>query len=295
MIDKIIHSDSLEGLRTLDSESVDCVVTSPPYWALRDYGVKGQLGLEATFSEYLEKLWAIFDEVQRVLKPTGTCWVNIGDTYSNSGGAGSQYKRSKRREETAGMKKYGGHSCDNLPVKCLIQIPSRFAIGMCERGWTLRNELIWHKPNCMPSSTKDRFTVDFEKIFFFVKNKKYYFETQYEKATYTDSRKDKGTMIYNNRNTKCGVSATDKRNKRAVWSICTQAYPEAHFAVYPEKLIEPMIAAGCPVGGVVLDPFMGSGTTAVVALSQKKHYIGIELNEEYIKLAKKRINGSMFV
>ena len=174
---KIIHGDSLEVLQTLPGESIDCVVTSPPYWALRDYGVPGQLGLESTFNEYISKLCDIFDEVKRVLKKEGTCWVNIGDTYVGSGfGAGGKH-HFLSDQALKNPTKFAG-----LPNKSLCQIPSRFAIEMCNRGWILRNEIIWHKPNCMPQSVKDRFTVDFEKIFFFVKSKKYYFETQYEPA-----------------------------------------------------------------------------------------------------------------
>lgn len=147
--DKILLGDSLEVLKELEDESIDMIVTSPPYWALRDYGTKEQLGLESTFDEYINKLCNVFDECKRVLKKNGTCWVNVGDSYINIS-------------------------------KCLAQIPNRFAIEMCNRGWILRNEIIWHKPNAFPSSVKDRFTVDFEKLFFFVKNKKYYFERQLE-------------------------------------------------------------------------------------------------------------------
>ena len=236
----ILQGDALAVLKTLPDESIDCVVTSPPYWALRDYGVDGQLGREPTFQEYITKLCDIFDEIKRVLKKTGTCWVNLGDTYGTQSGAMRDGK-------------FGTKNTNNQQViqpksihKCLLQIPSRFAIEMTNRGWILRNRIIWHKPNCMPSSAKDRFTVDFEELFFFVKSKKYYFEPQYERATYTDNRKDKGRHQYNNRNTQCGVLVTDKRNKRCVWKIPTKGFKEAHFAVFPEALIETPIKAGCP-------------------------------------------------
>jgi len=207
-MNRIIQGNSLEVLKTLPDESVDCVVTSPPYWALRDYGVEGQLGLEPTFQDYITKLCDIFDEVRRVLKKDGTCWVNLGDTYFGSGkgagGDGSQKEswtwteKEKRICQNCGKEFIGrkfqnfcGSACsgvDNtkrklkgkLEDKTLCQIPSRFAIEMTNRGWILRNKIIWHKPNAMPSSAKDRFTVDFEEVFFFVKNKRYYFETQYE-------------------------------------------------------------------------------------------------------------------
>lgn len=300
----IIQGDSLQELKQLPDESVDCCVTSPPYWALRDYGVEGQLGLEPTFQEYITKLCNIFDEVKRVLKKSGTCWVNMGDTYSgNKEGKTDNKVSSYLKDNSKGIKKRA-----TIKEKCLCQVPSRFAIEMTNRGWILRNEIIWHKPNCMPSSAKDRFTVDFEKVFFFVKSKKYWFETQYDKSIWYE--KDKRAITGGI--TKSGKSVSDqgnqyainksgsfnkeagKRNKRCVWRINTKPFKEAHFAVYPDTLIEPMIKAGCPKGGVVLDPFFGAGTTAVVAKRQNKDYIGIELNPEYIEIAKKRLKQENF-
>jgi site-specific DNA-methyltransferase (adenine-specific) len=316
-------------------------MTSPPYWALRDYGVKGQLGLEPTFDEYINKLCNIFDEVKRVLRDDGTCWVNLGDTYFGSGkcAGGDNTPRTIKGK---------------LPDKTLTMIPMRFALEMINRGWILRNTIIWHKPNCMPSSAKDRFTVDFEYIFFFSKKKKYYFETQYEKGIIPagtlgakGSKERYDINKVNSRPPKAYVY-TGKRNKRAVWKINTKPFKEAHFAVYPEELCETPIKAGCPefickkcrkpresiietenlkrtrkvgegqdseigtkgragevnivnerlsdcgcnaefTGGIVLDPFFGAGTTGVVALKQDKKFIGIELNEEYIKIANKRL------
>jgi DNA modification methylase len=173
---KIYQGDSLEILKTMPSESVDMVITSPPYYALRDYGVEGQLGLEPTFQEYINKLCDIFDEVKRVLKKSGSCWVNLGDSYGGTGDK-NEYKDPKNPDGRNGQKI---SLTKNVFQKCLLQIPARFAIEMTNRGWILRNKIIWHKPNCMPSSVKDRFTVDFEELFFFVKNKKYYFEQQKE-------------------------------------------------------------------------------------------------------------------
>jgi DNA modification methylase len=307
----IINGDSLEVLRTMESESVDCVITSPPYWALRDYGVEGQLGLESTFQEYITKLCNIFDEVKRVLKKSGTCWVNLGDTYGTQGGQNrktdkdySQYESIKLKNTEIGtelIKEQGYH-------KCLLQIPSRFAIEMTNRGWILRNEIIWHKPNCMPSSVKDRFTVDFEKVFFFVKNKKYWFEQQYESSLVPDW---KVLQRANSKNTSGkndvtgGLTASKKniyyekirngtipigRNKRAVWRITTKSFKEAHFATFPEDLVKPMILAGCPEFGIVLDIFAGAGTTGLVAKKLNRDFIGIELNPEYIKIAEKRLS-----
>ena len=325
-INQILQGDCLEVLRNLPDESIDCVVTSPPYWALRDYGVDGQLGLEPTFQEYITKLCDIFDEVRRVLKKEGTCWVNIGDTYGGSGkGAGGYSDKSTLAGFTSANTKgrrmakeswnFEKAPKENGVAKCLSQIPSRFAIEMTNRGWILRNEIIWHKPNCMPSSVKDRFTVDFEKVFFFVKSKKYAFNQQLEpylhpvdrwggetvreyKGKYTKEDGEK----FNSpraRNSRVGYPERQRelrpnaegKNKRTVWSINTKPLKEAHFATYPEALIEPMIKAGCPVGGIVLDPFFGAGTTAVVALKQNKNYIGIELNPEYIKIAEARLSG----
>ncbi len=295
--------DCSEILKLMPSESVDCVVTSPPYWALRDYGVFGQLGLEQSFQEYIVKLCNIFDEIKRVLKNTGTCWVNLGDTYAGSGkgygdknldpkfGQGRPRNLQPRPTNTRNKAAEGVPINDAGPAKSLLQIPSRFAIEMVNRGWILRNEIIWHKPNCMPASVKDRFTVDFEKIFFFVKHRKYYFEQQQEPATYTDNRLGLGNIVYKNRNTQCNVCVSDKRNKRAVWRITTKPYKEAHFATFPPDLCETPIKAGCPEGGVVLDPFAGAGTTGVVAKKLGRNFIGIELNPDYLEMAKRRIGN----
>jgi len=340
---KLILGDCLEELKKLDSESVNCCVTSPPYWALRDYGVDGQLGLEPTFQEYINKLCDIFDEVKRVLRKDGTCWVNLGDTYFGSGkGAGGDITNSKQvwtfenkekkicqhcGKEFEGYKfqQFCGAACsgvDNTPRtkkgkmadKSLVQIPSRFSIEMCNRGWILRNEIIWHKPNCMPSSVKDRFTVDFEYIFFFVKNKKYWFETQYEphltnpvdnklsrKERKANTKADRTSVFFGNApqgfDGKPMGYGKQGRNKRTVWKITTKPFKGAHFAVFPEDLIETPIKAGCPPKGTVLDPFCGSGTTGVVAKKQDKEFVGIELNPEYIKIAEQRIantQGSLF-
>ena len=309
----VVCGDSLTILKTFPDESVDCVVTSPPYWALRDYGVPGQLGLEPTFQEYINRLCDIFDEIKRVLKKEGTCFINIGDTYMGN----SSYSEKGRQglgNDKVGMinkkqwldPKYPHKeklrarehiiSCQ-ISEKSLCQIPSRFAIEMSNRGWILRNTIIWHKSNCMPSSVKDRFTVDFEKVFFFVKNKKYFFKQQLEKTL------TKNTLVRNRDLTKLNntpgrtrmnglkVNNYDFKNKRCVWTIPTRPFKEAHFATYPEKLIEPMIDAGCPIGGVILDPFFGAGTTGLVARKQNKNYIGIELNPTYIKIAEERLKN----
>lgn len=299
-LNHMICGDALEILRTMPDESVDCAVTSPPYWALRDYGVEGQLGLEPTFEEYLQKLCAIFDEVKRVLKREGTCWVNLGDTYSGSNNGSHDY----REHDGLGLdpkERYKGQKAGktSVPAKSLCLIPFRFAIEMVNRGWMLRNTIIWHKPNCMPSSVKDRFTVDFEPLFFFVKSKQYWFELQYEphktKPTHGTGRRglQKGNVQvwgHEQRHSAHINYGHSGRTKRCVWTIPTQPFAEAHFAVYPPTLIETPIKAGCPEGGIVLDPFMGSGTTAVVARQLGRRFIGIELNPAYVELAAKRLS-----
>jgi len=295
---KIYQGNALEILKTFPNESIDCVITSPPYWALRDYGVEGQLGLEPTFHEYINKLCDIFEEAKRALKKSGTCWVNLGDTYGGSGNkelyhGGKGLDDNRRRQR--GVKSGGNKEAS----KCLLQIPSRFSIEMCNRGWILRNTLIWHKPNCMPSSVKDRFTVDFEYVFFFVKNKKYWFERQIEPSEPWNSAKGfnvEGQRKRQGSNNTYGKDLVQSgRNKRAVWKITTKPFKSAHFAVFPEELIETPIKAGCPEKGIVLDPFIGSGTVAVVAQKLNRQWVGIELNSEYIKIAEKRIANHSYM
>lgn len=357
---KLIQGDCVKELEKLPNKSIDCVVTSPPYFNLRDYGVSEQIGMEASVDEYLNKLSSVFSEIYRVLKDTGACWVNIGDVYNNQSSL----------------------SC----------IPDKFKIMMVESGWICRNEIIWHKPNAMPSSAKSRFNNDYEKLYFFVKKSKYYFETQYEpfksvvaKNTTTKNKgkyqseeqeslvrqgmnKSRGSkLVYLRKNLptqeefvqfmrkrttiddivensnlkrskvehwfrkdKCGFSfpsvddwnsikwliddwsekfididakltdvtietddilknAQNGRIKRAVWSINTKPFKGCHYAPYPEELIKTPIISSCPKNGIVLDPFCGSGTTGVVCVENERNFIGIELNEEYCEISKKRI------
>lgn len=282
LTDRILCGDAIYILKTFPKDSVDCVVTSPPYWQQRDYGVSGQLGSEATFDEYIHNLCAVLDEVKRVLKPCGTAWVNLGDTYT-----------TKQRR-------------NGMPTKCLLQLPSRFALAMIHRGWTLRNEIIWHKPNCMPEGVKDRFTVDFEKLFFFVKASRYRFRQQFEPFRSKDGVKrplprtsGKKKQMYGETkssviNPKTAAASHRRtlicgRNKRCVWTIPTRPFAGNHFATFPPALIETPIKAGCPSGGIVLDPFMGSGTTALVARSLGRRFIGIDFNPAYVEMARKRL------
>jgi DNA modification methylase len=292
----------LIGLQKLPDNSIDCCISSPPYWGLRDYGVEGQIGLENEFTDFINKLAEIYKEVYRVLKPEGTCFVTLGDTYGGSGSGTtknadtSEYVKNSKQvyvlpNGTAKSSKFRGTTLN----KSLLMIPERFAIEMISNGWILRNQIIWHKPNQMPSSATDRFTVDFEKIFFFVKQSTgYYFEQQLEPYTKPMNRCngksdwDNGTRqsTYRNRNMRPNP---DGKNMRTVWSVNTKPFPDAHFAVFPETLVERMIKSGCPENGVVLDPFMGAGTTAVVARKLNRSYIGYELNPEYVKMANDRL------
>jgi site-specific DNA-methyltransferase (adenine-specific) len=295
----IFNEDCLIGLQKLPDNSIDCCISSPPYWGLRDYGVDGQIGNENEFTDFINKLAEIYKEVYRVLKPEGTCFVNLGDTYmggtAGSGGNCGRHIESGTNKYAKSTRFKNGVKKNGLPKKSLALIPERFAIEMISNGWILRNQIIWHKPNQMPSSATDRFTVDFEKIFFFVKQSTgYYFEQQLEPYTKPMNRCngksdwDNGTRqsTYRNRNMRPNP---DGKNMRTVWSVNTKPFPGAHFAVFPETLVERMIKSGCPENGVVLDPFMGAGTTAVVARKLNRSYIGYELNPEYVKMANDRL------
>ncbi len=377
--DTILQGDALTQLKTLPDQSIDCVMTSPPYWALRDYGVAGQLGLEPTVDEFITKLCDIFDEVQRVLKKSGTCWVNIGDTYGGTGSKGD-YVDPKYPNGRTGQRVALNQS---MPSKCLVGVPERFSLEMRRRGWILRNTIIWHKPNPMPSSASDRFTVDFDYVYFFVKSQKYWFEQQRERHIRPDVNGKPVGMTKTREGSSFNQGMASKkggfhdyvakqgnireynplgRSMRAVWRIATQPFPEAHFATYPEKLCETPIKSGCPqyicvkcgiarekiiestvsfesgsgksgnvpkgkhqdseeansgsydirMGpikketfkgwsscgcnagfrpGIVLDPFFGSGTTGLVAKKLGRNYIGIELSNEYILIANKRLSA----
>lgn len=305
---QILQGDALQTLKTLESNSVDCIITSPPYWALRDYKVEEQIGNEKTIQEYVNNLTAVFTEAKRVLKKEGTCWIVLGDTYSGNTKAGNKVygnpefnKNMPSRVLTLTPAKN-----TNLQDKSLCLIPERFAISMIDNGWILRNKIIWYKKNCMPSSAKDRFTVDYEYIYFFTKSQKYYFRTQYEPIINPPGKPGNKTVLKNPevyginthayRTFKQQQKNPDRiwgsetgRIKRCVWQINTKPFPEAHFAVFPEQLVEQCLDAGCPTDGTTLDPFMGSGTTALVALKHNRKFIGIELNPEYIQIANKRI------
>lgn len=297
MINTVIHGDALTVLKTFPDELVDCCVTSPPYWGLRDYGVDGQLGLEKTPEEYVAKMVEIFREVKRALKKEGTLWLNLGDSYG--GGNGGNVTKSEKQKSNFGTQIEPRRG--NMP-KQLLGIPWRVAFALQADGWYLRSDIIWHKPNPMPESVTDRPTKSHEYLFLLAKSSKYYFDQEAVKedgvGTEYDKTKRKQGRMNGSKYLTEGVGqeviganfgiGTETRNIRSVWVVPTQSYSGCHFATFPPKLIEPCILAGCPEGGIVLDPFIGSGTTAQVATLHRRNWIGIELNAEYIKLADKR-------
>ena len=301
-MNKIIQGDVIETLRSLPDGIVHTCVTSPPYWGLRDYGVPGQIGLEPTPEEYVEKMVKVFREVRRVLRDDGTLWLNLGDSYTSGG-----------RATRAPDRKNGGREMDvrpptpfGLKPKDLVGIPWRVAFALQADGWYLRRDIIWHKPNAMPESVKDRPTTAHEYIFLMSKRPKYYYDADAikEDAVYQEKRNGR-VGAYQNRaifhkgdgTTPTGVATRDlsKRNKRTVWSVSTKPFKGAHFAVFPPDLIEPCILAGSPPGGIVLDPFFGSGTTGVVAAKHGRQWIGIELNPEYIQISRERLGNIKIV
>ena len=439
-INKIICGDCIEVMKEIPDNVIDCVVTSPPYWGLRDYGDdiaviwdgdencehefneygskllhenrqnldggtignddfreklhgfgnakagfcskcgawRGQLGLEPTFELYIKHLCDIFDEIKRVLKKEGTIWINLGDTYGGSGNrSGHTLETSNLNRLTVGYgATEGNQKLTKKYEKSLCCIPERFMIEMINRGWILRNKIVWHKKNCMPSSAKDRFTVDWEYLLFFSKSKKYYFEQQFEEISENFNSIQRRKYIMSdksnvkNNGSQFNVKPTNafmghhvyKRNKRCMWTINTKRFSDAHFAVFPEELVRTPILAGCPefvckkcgkarepifepseeykkflkagswtkdtdedidlrnkIGfqahskqfsvtadykkkgytncncktefepGIVLDPFMGSGTTGLVARKLGRNFIGLEIKREYVKMAEKRL------
>lgn len=280
LANQIFVGNSLLTLQVIPSNSVDCIVTSPPYFGQRDYGVNGQIGNEKTPNEYIDNLVSIFSECRRVLKDTGSLWLNLGDKYHNGN---------------------------------LLGMPWRVAIALQDDGWILRNDIIWHKPNAMPHSAKNRLTTDHEYIFFFTKKSKDYYYDQdsirEEHVTFSESSKMKGGRNHfgknggtpekgkNGGNSNLHDGRWDQafhpngRNKRTVWNVALSKFRGAHFAVFPEKLIEPCILAGCPKNGLVMDPFFGAGTTGFVANKNSRKFVGLEINPEYAEIAKDRLSS----
>lgn len=298
----ILQGNCIERLMEMPEGSVHCCVTSPPYWGLRDYGCDGQLGLESTPEAYIANMVDVFREVRRVLRDDGTLWLNLGDSYASGGMSNPSAKSTLGGGKDRGAADYSIARTipDGLKPKDLVGIPWRTALALQADGWWLRQDIIWHKPNPMPESVRDRCTKAHEYIFLLTKCQTYYYDNEAVKEPATTSphapgnkcgtdgghnRKDFGT------DDMLRVLGTDgKRNRRSVWTVPTKPYKGAHFATFPPALITPCILAGCPEGGTVLDPFLGSGTTASVALSLGRSAIGIELNPEYIALAKARLD-----
>jgi DNA modification methylase len=372
---QILKGDCRDVLRSLDADSVQTCITSPPYWGLRDYGIPpsvwggdpdcehawgaeiavnatnhttkarwnhtrnsrdelqpvekrvswlrtevkqgqfcqhcgawaGAFGLEPTYQAYVDHAVEIFQEVRRVLRPDGTLWLNLGDSYANDAKWGGS-TGGKHAAALHGNGKIGrGKRASGLKAKDLVGIPWRVAFALQDDGWWLRQDIVWSKPNPMPESVTDRCTKAHEYLFLLAKSKRYYFDQEAiaEPAVraglvlhaYGTGAKDRQDVSEtNDRRTRIGLAnwnqpQPDTRNKRSVWDVCTAPYPEAHFATFPPDLITPCVLAGCPAGGNVLDPFLGAGTTALVADRLGRNCIGIELNPEYADMAKRRIEG----
>lgn len=346
-LNRIYNESNCATLQRMPDAVVDCVITSPPYWQLRDYGVEGQWGLEPTYQEYLQNLWNMMDEIWRVLKDDGTVWINLGDSYYGSGhGAWNKYDRG----EISHKDEYYGDGRNDSPVtewdyssmkaKTLMLIPHRFAIGCIDRGWILRNDIVWAKRNAMPESVRDRFCKKHEYFFFMVKHQKYYFDLDAIREKYLTSENrpngpernmllgydSKFNELHKNSSTKIPEDDAEKygsprarqhrhsylekvqsggkdtvfsggqnnngKNPGDVadfWDIPTKPNKDKHYASYNDELIKKPVLAGCREGGLIYDPFMGTGTTAYVALSAGRNYVGSELNPDYIKIAERRL------
>jgi DNA modification methylase len=308
----VIVGDCVKGMQTLEAGSVHTCVTSPPYFGLRDYQVEGQIGLEDTPEAYVARLVEVFREVRRVLRDDGTVWLNLGDSYAQQDGRGEQGSTSARKGRSnveAQEKRASTRPPDGLKPKDLIGIPWRVAFALQADGWYLRQDIIWHKPNPMPESVKDRCTKAHEYVFLLSKSARYYFDAEAIKEPLApssiprlqqDVENQIGTTRANggaktNGNFKAvGDLTTGLRNRRSVWTVTTKPFKGAHFATFPPDLIEPCVLAGAPVGGVVLDPFGGSGTTAGVALKHGRNAILCELNPDYDALIDRRVDSIRF-
>lgn len=300
-MNNLLIGDCRNILPTLEAQSVQCVVTSPPYYNLRDYGVNMQIGQEATYQEYIDTLVSVFRKVRRVLKDDGTVWLNLGDSYAGSGQGGNLDKNKKLKSMTplkqtplAGLKK-----------KDLIGIPWRVAFALQEDGWYLRQDIIWHKPNVMPEAVKDRCTKSHEYIFLLSKHKNYYFDAEAIKEPVVSIKGNnktfrnggvytKGQSYFNSKKIEAEThgnkpNESGKRNKRDVWTIPTHPYKGAHFAAFPLKLVIPCVLAGTREGDVILDPFFGSGTIAEAAALLNRNWLGIDINPDYEPLYKQRL------
>lgn len=258
----IIEGDATKVLRSMPSGVIQTSITSPPYWSLRDYGIKGQIGLSESLGAYIASLVAVFEELRRVTRDDGTFWLNIGDSYTSGG----RTWRAPDKKNPVRAMQTRPDTPEGLKPKDLIGVPWRLAFALQDAGWYLRADVIWHKPNVQPESVKDRPTRSHEYLFLFSKSERYFYDPQ-------------------------AVRGPNDRNLRTVWDVMTRPYKGAHFATFPPSLIEPCVALTTKPGEVIVDPFLGSGTTGSVALGMDRRFVGIELNPAYVRLAEKRIKN----
>lgn len=308
-LNTIFCGDALDVLRTLPDNFVHCCITSPPYYALRDYGAEGQIGREDTPAQYVARLTEVFSEVWRVLRPNGTLWLNIADTYCATGSKGDHLD-PKNPSGRNGQGVSLAQRVENVKAKDMLGIPWMLAFALRDHGWYLRSDIIWMKANPMPESCKDRPSRCYEHIFLLTKSKSYYYDAAAIAEPVAESTPMRMRRKFGKNKYSAGIPGQTHqhlndyrpngyaeedipllRNKRDVWQINSVPYKGAHFAAYPPKLVETCLLAGCPPDGIVLDPFLGSGTTAAVAKQMGRHYIGIELNPDYCALAEQRIGG----
>jgi DNA modification methylase len=258
----IVQGDSRQVLKSLPDSIFQCCITSPPYWSLRNYNIGGQIGLEPSLSDYISTLVQIFDEVRRTLRDDGVMWLNIGDAYTSGG----RTWRAPDKKNPGRAMNVRPPTPDGLKSKDLIGVPWRLAFALQDAGWYLRSDTIWHKPNCQPESVKDRPTRSHEYLFLFSKSERYLYNAD-------------------------AVRGPNGRNLRTVWNIHTQGCKEAHFATFPLALVEPCVSLSSNISDLILDPFLGSGTTGVAAFRQARRFVGIELNPEYVQIALRRFSG----
>jgi site-specific DNA-methyltransferase (adenine-specific) len=263
----LFEGNALTVLQALPSESVRCVITSPPYWGLRDYGIQGQIGLEPSLSQFLNQLTRIFSEVKRVLTSDGTLWLNIGDSYTS----GNRGYRAADKKNPARAMNIRPPTPDGLKPKDLIGVPWRLAFALQDDGWFLRSDVVWNKPNAMPESVKDRPIRSHEYLFMLTKSERYHYNHAAVKESTDDGK--------------------GKRSRRTVWNVNTKAFSGAHFATFPPELIRPCVLASTEPGDFVLDPFFGSGTVGLVSQEENRQYVGIELNPDYVRMAASRLHG----
>lgn len=287
------HGDCLDVARTLPDGAADCIVTSPPYFGLRDYGADGQYGLESSPADYVERMRRLFNELRRVLADDGTLWLNLGDSYQSAGGmegVGPNAKVGSTKRQASGRTR----PTSGIPNKNLLGIPWRVAFALQDDGWILRNAIIWHKPNAMPESVRDRLSGRYEHVFLFSKQQRYWFDLDpiREEVQFANPKRGVGrfqktgdSVNSPHRGLAGDCSHPGGRNPGDVWTLPTQPFPGAHFAVFPVALPQRCILAGCKPGGVVLDPFSGSGTTGLAAQRTGRRYIGIDINPDYHDLA----------